>query len=166
MNYISLTSEQKYEHQKWINLFESKYSFKFFEPTYNEVPHASKCFGGSLNKYASRFEYNLLGTYIVDMATISHMQMSRIREEFTEEEYAWYQVHNKLSINKISATFLGLDILNTYLNKNFKLTTFSNEEYKSMNFQERSALVKNIDVQIYCILEQLSKEYTSSKSRI
>jgi hypothetical protein len=161
MEYLTLSDEQKEEHRKWIELFESKYSFKFFEPSYNEVPYASKLFGaGNMKKYISRLEYNLLGTYIIDMNTNDHIEMHKIRQEFTEEEYRWHKKHNKLGANLIDSNGFTMILLEADMNKKFGVTDFPAEQYSSMKFLEKIELIKKFDENTYKILERLSKEYT------
>ena len=164
MDLISLTNEQKEEHQKWKNIFETKYGFQFYEPNYESVPFVSDLMENQRAKTSfERIQYYLIGTYAIDMNSNNHMEMHNVRHQFTNEEYTWHQLHNKLGLNKFGCVSgIMLASLNSNLNRDdlHVVSKFpSTETYSEMSFNEKIDYVKSIDQKLYHLLERIYLEY-------
>jgi hypothetical protein len=164
MNLISLTSEQKEEHQKWKTVFETKYGFHFLNPNYELVPFVSNLMENQRAKTSfERIEYYLIGTYAIDMNSNNHMDMHKMRHQFTKEEYKWHQMHNKLGVNKWGCVAgIMLESLNSNLQRNdlhIVLKFPSTETYSQMSFNEKIEYVKSIDQKLYSLLETIYPQY-------
>lgn len=167
MQLKTLTPKQIEYNQKWINDFEAKYHFNFYTPTYEQVPFLSRCFEDSkIAQRISRLEYYLLASYPIDMGTNIHNEMHKLRHTFTEEEYKWHQVHNKLGLN-CWGTHAGIGLIN--LNSMLKRDDLDIEpfpetdNYSLMSFQEKLDLCISVDDKLYTLLERLYAEYSTSK---
>jgi hypothetical protein len=165
MDLISLTGEQKQEHQKWKTLFETKYNFEFQNPAYESVPFVSNLIENPrAEKRLGRIENYLLSSYAINMGTNDHQEMRNIRQqEFTKEEYKWHQRHNKLGSNTWgSVAGIMLLSLNKLLERDDLLVVPrlpSPEEYSKMIFEEKTKYVKSIDEKLYALLERIYPEY-------
>lgn len=165
MQVITLTREQKEDHNNWINHFKNKYFFEFLNPTYNEVPFVSKFFDNKeVSDAVSKLEYFLVGSYPIDMKTNDHGEMHNSRYSFSEEEYNWHQKHNKLGLN-CWGTRAGIGLLR--LNKMLKrddlnvIKSFpSSEEYSSMPFDKKLQFCTSVDKKLYNLLDKLYTDYS------
>jgi hypothetical protein len=163
MEMKSLVPDQIIEHKNWIKRFEEKYSFRFFEPTYKEVPNVSELFDDKKkSEPISRLEYYLLGTYPIDMGTNAHQEMHNLRQSFSKEEYKWHQRHNKLGLNCWGTLAgLGLIRLNMVLNRDdLTINPFPETgEYASKSFDDKLKLCISVDKKLYALLEKLHSDY-------
>ena len=164
MQLKTLMPEQKTKHQKWIKHFEDKYQFRFFDPTYSEVPNVSQFFVDENKKdLISRLEYYLLGTYPIDMGTNVHQEMHDLRHFFSKEEYQLHKKLNKLGFNcwgtQAGPVLIGL---NQFLNRDdLSINPFPETEgYDSMSFDQKLELCIYVDKNLYSILEKLYVEYS------
>lgn len=163
MEMKSLVPKQKTENQKWIKNFEDKYSFKFFDPTYEKVPNASSLFDDEkIKEVISKLEYYLLGTYPIDMGTNIHQEMHSLRYSFSREEYQWHKRHNKLGLNCWGThAGAGLMRLNQLINRNYlTIKPFPKTKgYSSMSFDQKLELCMSVDRKLYAILEKLHSDF-------
>ena len=165
MDMISLTPEHKAEDQKWIKHFEDKYQFKFFEPTFKEVPFASQFFYDKrFSERISSLEHYLLGTYPINMGTNIHEEMRELKQLFSKEEYQWHQMHNKLGRNCWrTQAGMGLRLLNSILNRtDLHVATAipAPHEYSRMLFKQKVDFCTSVDKELYSILEKLYEGQT------
>ena len=164
MDLISLTNKQKEEHQKWKDIFETKYNFQFNTPTYESVPFVSNLMENPKAKTRlEKIEYYLIGSYAINMNSNVHKEIHDMRHQFTKEEYQWHQMHNKLGLNKWG-TIAGVTVasLNLLLQRNdlHIVSKFpSNEEYSKMSFDKKIKYVKSIDNKLHNLLETIYSQY-------
>jgi hypothetical protein len=164
MDLISLTKEQKQEHQEWKTLFETKYNFEFQNPAYESVPFVSNLIEEPrAEKRLGRIENYLLSSYAINMGTNDHLEMNKIRLTFTKEEYKWHQRNNKLGLNTWgSVSGIMLLTLNKLLDRDDLLVVSklpTSDEYPRMSFNEKTEYVKSIDEKLYGLLERIYPEY-------
>lgn len=159
MDLISLTNEQKEDHQKWKHIFETKYGFRFYEPNYEAVPFVSNLMKNQRAKTSfERIQYYLMGTYAIDMNSNNHREINNLRDLFTDEEYEWHQLHSKLSLNKLDFVLGTMTQSLELLNKSDFIFPW-NEIYSEMSFDEKIDYVKFIDQKLYNLLERIYPEY-------
>jgi hypothetical protein len=160
MEFISLTDQQKKEHQKLKDYFTKKYNFKFYNPSYDSVPFVSNLINNKKAKERfSKIEYYLIGSYPINMNSNIGKEISEIKMKFTKDESKWIHLHNKLAPNRWGCLAgITLSSLNLLLKRDdlFIESRFLNPtEYNQISFDEKRKYVQDIDKKLYILLEKI-----------